>query len=242
MNGDAGMHRSINESLSLTQNTLATSSLTAATFVTEGQKIQDTITSGMSATTEGDAHQFRLTLRNTLKNLEAAYNSGTFNGDSFANSSNGTWRNGAWSNLDMRSIVVGISRGSGSFETVNQDIAVQPLKQVLDNYNNLSSDIDSNWSTCNWFTVGQLETANGLYKQSVEIQGNLGISEGTIESQRDFLYSLTGEIDRGVGAMVDADIPAAKARLDSLQVQQEMMVHMLSIANSRPQNILKLFQ
>ena len=32
----------------------------------------------IAKTISGDAHQFRLTLRNTLKNLEAAYNSGTF--------------------------------------------------------------------------------------------------------------------------------------------------------------------
>ena len=46
----------------------------------------------------------------------------------------------------------------------------------------------------------------------------------------------------GSGAMVDADIEAASAKLQALQVQQQLGVQALSIANSNPQTLLSLFR
>jgi len=46
----------------------------------------------------------------------------------------------------------------------------------------------------------------------------------------------------GIGAMVDADIEAASAKLQALQVQQQLGVQALSIANSNPQTLLSLFR
>jgi len=41
---------------------------------------------------------------------------------------------------------------------------------------------------------------------------------------------------------VDADLEEASARLQSLQVQQQLGIQSLSIANQAPQNILALFR
>jgi flagellin len=46
----------------------------------------------------------------------------------------------------------------------------------------------------------------------------------------------------GIGAMVDADMEAASAKLQALQVQQQLGVQALSIANSSPQTLLALFR
>jgi len=49
-------------------------------------------------------------------------------------------------------------------------------------------------------------------------------------------------IDRGVGSMVDSDMNTESASLLALQVQQQLGVEALSIANSSTQNILSLFR
>ena len=49
-------------------------------------------------------------------------------------------------------------------------------------------------------------------------------------------------IDRGVGALVDADMNEESTRLQALQVQQQLGVQSLSIANQNSQQILSLFK
>ena len=46
----------------------------------------------------------------------------------------------------------------------------------------------------------------------------------------------------GIGSLVDADMEEASARLQALQVQQQLGVQSLSIANQSPQTILSLFR
>jgi flagellin len=46
----------------------------------------------------------------------------------------------------------------------------------------------------------------------------------------------------GIGSLVDADMEEASARLQALQVQQQLGVQSLSIANQAPQSILSLFR
>ena len=49
-------------------------------------------------------------------------------------------------------------------------------------------------------------------------------------------------IDRGVGQLVDADMNKESTRLQALQVQQQLGIQALSIANSASQSILSLFK
>ena len=46
----------------------------------------------------------------------------------------------------------------------------------------------------------------------------------------------------GIGGLTDSDIEAASAKLQALQVQQQLGVQALSIANSAPQSLLSLFR
>jgi flagellin len=71
---------------------------------------------------------------------------------------------------------------------------------------------------------------------------DLGIAEKQVETQQNFLSELGDRLDSGVGSMVDADMEKEAARLQSLQVQQQLSTQSLSIANQAPQNILSLFR
>ena len=48
--------------------------------------------------------------------------------------------------------------------------------------------------------------------------------------------------ETGVGNLVDADLAKESARLQALQVQQQLGAQALSIANQSPQVILSLFK
>jgi flagellin len=49
-------------------------------------------------------------------------------------------------------------------------------------------------------------------------------------------------IERGVGQLVDADMNKESSRLQALQVQQQLGIQALSIANSSAQQVLSLFR
>ena len=60
--------------------------------------------------------------------------------------------------------------------------------------------------------------------------------------QNDFVSKLVDTLNAGIGNLVDADMAVESARLQSLQVKQQLGVQALSIANSQPQIILSLFR
>ncbi|MVA98413.1 flagellin [Nitratireductor sp. CAU 1489] len=71
---------------------------------------------------------------------------------------------------------------------------------------------------------------------------DLGASKKRVDLQVSFVNSLMDAIERGVGALVDADMNKESTRLQALQVQQQLGIQGLSIANASVQGILSLFQ
>ena len=70
----------------------------------------------------------------------------------------------------------------------------------------------------------------------------IGTAQSRITQQSSFVVSLQTSINDGVGNLVDADLNTASTRLQALQVQQQLGVQSLSIANQSTQMVLKLFQ
>lgn len=71
---------------------------------------------------------------------------------------------------------------------------------------------------------------------------NIGAAKRRVELQEDFVKTLIDSIDRGVSTLVDADMNEESTRLQALQVQQQLGIQSLSIANASAQNILSLFR
>jgi len=71
---------------------------------------------------------------------------------------------------------------------------------------------------------------------------DLGAAKKRIDIQSTFVTNLMDTIDRGVGTLVDADMNKESTRLQALQVQQQLGIQALSIANSNSQSILSLFR
>jgi flagellin len=60
--------------------------------------------------------------------------------------------------------------------------------------------------------------------------------------QATFAQKLSDTLTQGIGNLVDANMAQESARLQSLQVKQQLGVQALSIANQAPQTILSLFR
>jgi flagellin len=87
--------------------------------------------------------------------------------------------------------------------------------------------------------LAQLDTSLGKVNQAL---GNLGSQAKQITAHAEFVSKLTDVLTAGVGNLVDADLAKESARLQALQVQQQLGTQALSIANQAPQVILRLFQ
>ena len=87
--------------------------------------------------------------------------------------------------------------------------------------------------------LGNIET---MISNGIDAAAGFGSAQGRIETQSEFIGQLTDALKSGIGSMVDADMEEASARLQALQVQQQLGIQSLSIANQAPQSILSLFR
>ena len=87
-----------------------------------------------------------------------------------------------------------------------------------------------------------LAEIEGLLQSAINAAASFGADQQRIDTQAEFIRNLTDSLTTGIGALVDADMEAASARLQALQVQQQLATQSLSIANQQPQNILALFR
>ena len=71
---------------------------------------------------------------------------------------------------------------------------------------------------------------------------DLGAVKQRVGLQQDFVRTLMDAITRGISTLVDADMNEESTRLQALQVQQQLGVQSLSIANQASQSILTLFR
>jgi len=86
-----------------------------------------------------------------------------------------------------------------------------------------------------------LSVIEGMLSGVIDAAASFGTAEERLETQASFISSLSDSLTTGIGSLVDADLEEASAKLQALQVQQQLGVQSLSIANQAPQSILSLF-
>jgi flagellin len=87
-----------------------------------------------------------------------------------------------------------------------------------------------------------LGAIEGLITTTIDAAAAFGTVESRISTQNDFVSKLSDSLTSGIGSMVDADMEETSARLQALQVQQQLATQSLSIANQAPQQLLSLFR
>jgi flagellin len=71
---------------------------------------------------------------------------------------------------------------------------------------------------------------------------SMGAQSKALAVQKTFLGKLSDSIEAGIGNLVDADLAKESARLQALQVKQQLGAQALSIANSAPSIVLSFFR
>lgn len=94
-------------------------------------------------------------------------------------------------------------------------------------------------------SVGAYLTASGNFTQAVTSVGGFMNTYGNltnqINSQITYNQNKMDALSNGLGALVDANMAAESATLQSLQIQQQLATSSLSIADQSPSLLTKLF-
>jgi flagellin len=69
-----------------------------------------------------------------------------------------------------------------------------------------------------------------------------GAGSKRLDAHRNFVTKLQDALNSGIGAMTDADLSKESAKLQALQVKQQLGIQALSIANGSSQSALSLFR
>lgn len=101
------------------------------------------------------------------------------------------------------------------------------------------SSIDVSTQSGAQAALGNIES---MLQTAISAAADFGSTQGRIDIQGDFVSKLTDSLKAGIGTLVDADMEEASARLQALQVQQQLSTQALSIANQQPQSLLSLFR
>lgn len=226
MNSESGMNKAVNEGLTLAKNSVSTARLGAETVVDLAQEFVDRLA---FAQTEGvNQGDIQKELTALAAQMQTAIEQSSFNGENLISATG----------AGPKEVVSGVSRNGATLNTTTIDFTTTDLEAVQANFAAISIDDTT--------TPAALETAlTNAESYLTTVTGaatDLGIAERSIETQQNFLSELTDKLDAGVGSMIDADMEEEAARLQSLQVQQQLATQSLSIANQAPQNILSLFQ
>jgi len=110
--------------------------------------------------------------------------------------------------------------GTGALSTVTSAL-------VLDNANNAST------------ASAAIGTAITTLNRQL---ATLGSQAKALDVQKSFLGKLSDSIENGISNLVDADLARESARLQSLQVKQQLGAQALAIANQAPSIVLSFFR
>ena len=234
MKTDSSMYKAIDEGLTMTKNMLSTGRLGAENIADLAQQVTERIAFAQGQGV--DAADVQAEIDELVTQINTTISQSTFNGETVFQAGTTTGTPPAYTGPAALTVVTGVSRATGSLAVTTMSVDTVDIATTV--YDVLNG-IDISTSTD---LAADLVTAEGALSAALDAATTIGISEKAIETQQDFLSALTDRLDDGLGAIVDADMEAESARLQALQVQQQLATQSLSIANQAPQNILSLFR
>lgn len=117
---------------------------------------------------------------------------------------------------------------------------------VLDENLTLTGSVITIAATASFSTATQADTIASQLGTSLDnvnaSLARLGTKSKALEIHSTFVTKLSDALTEGIGNLVDADLARESAKLQSLQVKQQLGIQALSIANQSPQSILSFFR
>ena len=227
MKGDSGMFEAIHDGLTATKNSISTARLGTETVADLAKQFTDRVAFAQGSGV--NLADVQAELDSLVTQIGTAISQSTFNGEDLVSGP-----------AAAVTVVSGISRTGGSFGATTitfQSVDLGAIQTALGNINVVTAGATSQAAL--QATLGLAEAQLSL---AIDAATSMGVAEKTIEGQMSFLDMLTDTLDSGVSAMVDANMEEEAARLQALQVQQQLATQSLSMANQAPQNIMSLFR
>ncbi|MDB5508506.1 MAG: flagellin [Hyphomicrobiales bacterium] len=159
-----------------------------------------------------------------------------------------------------KSVVSSFSRSGGSISigTIDIDVGASKLYDAADQSGIIDkdrtvggttiavADIDISALTDSAADLTTLDEYINIVDEALtdvtSAASDLGAAQNRISMQNEFVTKLMDAVTKGVGQLVDADMNQESTKLQALQVQQQLGVQSLSIANQNSQQILSLFR
>lgn len=165
--------------------------------------------------------------------ISTIVNSSEFNGTNLLKTGGGTIT--ALQTLqDSDAVTAGYQPDSLSVSNLGLD-----LGQTGGTFEKLTSTTKIDTATAAQTVVDDLKTVKASLNGQLS---TLGAASRKVDAQTTFTSKLSDVIESGIGNLVDADLAKESAKLQALQVKQQLGVQALSIANQAPQTIISLFR
>ena len=224
MESDVSGFKAISDSLALGESTVAVASAGAEQITNLLNDIKNKVVAATGENVDNDKLSKDVTeLKNQISSIIGA---SQFNGTNLLNSA-GAAGITVLSSLDRNN--------AGAVAASNITVASVDFEAAFAGL----ADIDVSTSAAAETSLAAVETH---IQTAINGAAALGASGKRIEDQGEFVGKLMDAMKSGIGSLVDADMEEASARLQALQVQQQLGVQSLSIANQAPQTILSLFR
>jgi flagellin len=238
MNSDVGALGAVDSALSESQSMVATMSAAMNSTISVMDAIKNDLVTASNPGADLSQIQTDITAQQNI--LLSIGQSATFNGQNFLETTGGNVNlvasydqtNGVsfltinTSNTQLFETTVGATEGilgsagaASGVSILNMNIVGAAPTQIA----NMLTDVDT--------ALSSITTAAGI----------LGSTTTNLTAQQNFVSNLSDSLTTGVGSLVDANMNEAATKLAALQVQQQLGVQALGIANSNTQLILKLF-
>jgi flagellin len=222
MESDVSGFKAVSESLSLGESTVAVAAAGAEQITNLLNEIKEKV---VTATGENVDHgKITADVTELTNQVNSIVSASQFNGANLLNSAGGDIT--VLSSLDRDA--------AGAVTAANITVASVDFEANID-----LSDIDVSSASAADSSIANIETH---IQTAVDGAAALGASAKRISDQNEFVGKVMDAMKSGIGALVDADMEEASARLQALQVQQQLATQSLSIANQAPQAILSLFR
>jgi flagellin len=222
MESDVAGFKAVSDSLSLGESTVAVASAGAEQITNLLNQMKEKV---VAATGENvDNTKLAADVTELKNQITSVISASQFNGANLLDTAGGDIT--ILSSLDRDA--------SGTVAAANITVASVDFQAGLD-----LTTIDVSTSAAADTSIAAMET---LIQASIDGAAALGASAKRISDQNSFVGKVTDAMKSGIGALVDADMEAASARLQALQTQQQLGIQALSIANQAPQSIMSLFR
>jgi flagellin len=219
-----------NQQLGDTQGLLSTTSTSLNNVSNMMQTMKATLVNlSNQAVTGTQRQQYIQQYQSNLQNIQASIQDANYNGRTLVGNianSNGTFTTSA---------ISVVSNGSGG----SFSIASTGMSTIYHALSFTSTQLSSSTA------VAAFLTATGTFSAQVSNVGTAMNTYGNltnlVNNQITFNQNKMTALTNGLGALVDANMAQESAKLQSLQIQQQLATSSLSIADQSPSLLVKLF-